>query len=35
MATFEAHRKLREALGDAGSEAVTEYVEESQHELAT
>lgn len=35
MATFETHRKLRDALGDEGSEAVTEYVEESTSELAT
>lgn len=35
MATFETHRKLRDALGDEGSEAVTEYVEESQRALAT
>ncbi len=35
MATFEAHRKLRDALGDEGSEAVTEYVEDYTSELAT
>ena len=35
MATFEAHRKLRDALGDEGSEAVTEYVEEHTGQLAT
>ena len=35
MATFEAHRKLRDALGDQGSKAVTEYVEDYTSELAT
>ncbi len=35
MATFETHRKLRDALGDEGSEAVTEYVEDYTSELAT